>query len=271
MQLNFLKYKRVFAFGCSFTSYLHPTWADVIASECPQATFYNLGKSGAGNLNISCRIAEAHNVFNFCESDLVLVMWTSYCREDRFVDGRWLACGNVFGNDTYPKEWVKKFADPVGYVVRDLAQIYHSHFLLDNLPCDSMKLFSYEFDKETTDEGLEVSGEFYRKVTKHYRKFIDENIKNSLFELLVRPNAFYRNLGHTYLVSYSNQVQYDPHPHALSYLKYLQMLDLPLTDRSKQFAEESYEKLKVCATADEIKLVFPDVQRRTDESYIHLV
>lgn len=271
MTLNFLKYKRVFAFGCSFTSYLHPTWADVLASECINARFYNLGKSGAGNLNIACRIAEAHNVFNFTDTDLVMVMWTSYCREDRYVDGRWLACGNVFSNDVYPKDWVKKFADPVGYAVRDLAQIYYGHFFLDNLPCDSIKLFSYELDVEKTDEGIILGGDFYKKLSKNYRNFIDENIKNSLYETLIRPNAAYKTLGHTYRVTYANETLYDPHPHALSYYKYLQMLNLPLTEHSKKYAEEAYEKLKVCTKADEIKVAFPDVQARTDESYIYLV
>ena len=49
---EFKKYKRVFAFGCSFTCYRWPTWADLIGKQCEGAEFRNYGKSGAGNLFI---------------------------------------------------------------------------------------------------------------------------------------------------------------------------------------------------------------------------
>ena len=46
---NWEKYKRVFAFGCSFTHYSYPTWANLIAYQNTDAEFYNFGKAGMGN------------------------------------------------------------------------------------------------------------------------------------------------------------------------------------------------------------------------------
>ena len=41
------KYKRFFAFGCSFTNYYWPTWADIIGQD---SNFYeNWAQPGAGN------------------------------------------------------------------------------------------------------------------------------------------------------------------------------------------------------------------------------
>ena len=48
MHIDFNKYKRVFAFGCSFTNYIYPTWADLIMHEMPSAECYNFGKAGGG-------------------------------------------------------------------------------------------------------------------------------------------------------------------------------------------------------------------------------
>jgi hypothetical protein len=57
--LNPSKYKRLFTFGCSFTRYLWPTWADILAEDIPY--YENWGCGGAGNLYISNAIMEAHN------------------------------------------------------------------------------------------------------------------------------------------------------------------------------------------------------------------
>ena len=60
MITEFKKYKRLFAFGCSFTCYIYPTWADIIYQSLNEdCEFYNCGRSGGGNLFISHRITEA--------------------------------------------------------------------------------------------------------------------------------------------------------------------------------------------------------------------
>ena len=48
--------KRLFAFGCSFTGYGWPTWADIIGQSFDY--YENWGKSGIGNYLISSRVVE---------------------------------------------------------------------------------------------------------------------------------------------------------------------------------------------------------------------
>ena len=145
MKFDWSKYKRFFAFGCSFTSYMWPTWADVVSKEMPDAEFFNLGNSGSGNMLISLRLAEANNRFQFTETDLIMVMYTTYAREDRWVEDRWITPGNIYNNDVYPKEWVKKFADERGYLIRDAGLIDMSMKYLDSIPCDKYCMLSVPF------------------------------------------------------------------------------------------------------------------------------
>lgn len=95
-KLEFSKYKRFFAFGCSFTKYCWPTWADIVSKEMPDAEYVNCGLHGSGNQLISYRIAEANTRYKFTDTDLVMVLWSTYFREDRWVNGKWLAHGNIY-------------------------------------------------------------------------------------------------------------------------------------------------------------------------------
>lgn len=118
---NLKKYRRFFAFGCSMTDYWWPTWADIFCKEIPES--YNFGKSGAGNLYISLQIAEANARYKFNEHDLVMVMWSSIAREDRYFNRAWETPGNIYSQDIYNQEFVKKYADLRGYLIRDLGLI----------------------------------------------------------------------------------------------------------------------------------------------------
>ena len=90
--------KRIFTFGCSFTKYLWGTWANILGAEFPQAKFYNLGRPSAGNQYIHNVIMQADNVYNFCESDLVVVQWSNVYREDRYFEGAWRNYNNKYSS-----------------------------------------------------------------------------------------------------------------------------------------------------------------------------
>ena len=136
--IDYSKYKRVFTFGCSFTNYMFPTWADIMAKEMSHCEFHNLGTSGSGNLLISNRIAQANCQFNFCETDLVMIMFTTAYREDRYIDGQWITKGNVYSQDYYDSNFVKKYCDPDYYILRDLGIIQLVKGYMKNLPCNTI-------------------------------------------------------------------------------------------------------------------------------------
>lgn len=132
--IEFTKYKRFFAFGCSLTKYYWPTWADIIAKEIPES--YNYGQSGGGNLFIASQITEANIRYKFNDNDLVMVMWSSISREDRWIKGKWLTPGNIYTQDFYDEKFVQNFSDSKGYLIRDLSLITMCKGLLDHTGVD---------------------------------------------------------------------------------------------------------------------------------------
>jgi hypothetical protein len=244
--IDFTKYKRFFVFGCSFTEYRWPTWANVLSTEMPTVDFYNFGHCGGGNSMISNRITEANCRFNFTETDLVIPMWTTFCREDRFKFGSWLSVGNIFSQHEYSEDFVKKYCDPKGYLLRDLAIITITSAYLKNLPCDSFTLASVPYNyqmimddklKPTPPEILDV-----------YKDTINLT-PPALIDLELDGEFKY---GHTYKRKDSEEIYIDYHPHTLNYYNYLSKIGLPLTNKSLEYTEKSMELLK--STTTEIEL-----------------
>ena len=120
--LNPSKYKRFFAFGCSYTNYVWPTWADIIGQDIP--IYLNWGNPGAGNHFIFNSIVEADARYNFNKDDLVIVMWTYKEREDRYNNSMWMHDTTRTQEKTYGAQWFKKFGDDLrGFLIRDLGYI----------------------------------------------------------------------------------------------------------------------------------------------------
>lgn len=112
--------KRFFAFGCSYTEYSHPTWADILGVNF---SFYkNYGRAGSSNYFIMSKLIEANQKYKFNSNDVVYVMFTGFSRfsylKKRFEPGgeytTWVTDGeleNYFKNTK--DEATGKFLDGV--------------------------------------------------------------------------------------------------------------------------------------------------------------
>ena len=88
--------KRIFCFGCSYTDFCWPTWADIMihsliggtgttpSENSTHTQGYNLGLSGGSNLSIARTILQAHARYVFTEADTVIVQWTSAFRKQAY-------------------------------------------------------------------------------------------------------------------------------------------------------------------------------------------
>ena len=253
MNINWSKYKRFFTFGCSFTCYMWPTWADIVSKEMPQAEFFNFGRSGSGNQLISYRIAEANNRFKFNESDLIMVMFTTFCREDRWVEPGWVTCGNIFNNDIYPKDWVKKFADERGYLIRDAAIIDMSTTYLESLPCDSHIMMSvpFKFGSEECDTFLDKKPDDIAEIYANtFNKF-----KPSMYELELKGwDTDYKGFS-------------DGHPSPIKYYNYIEKLGFNLLPSTKQYALDATQILLETKSRAIIPTLFPDQDNNLANSF----
>lgn len=71
--------KRFFAFGCSYTNYTWPTWADFVGVGFDE--FYNYGRGGSSNTYIMNKLIESNDVNPFnSKTDTVYIMLTGIGR-----------------------------------------------------------------------------------------------------------------------------------------------------------------------------------------------
>ena len=71
--------KRLYTFGCSFTKYKWPTWADFIGTQFE--TYENWGQPGAGNFFIATQVYECcqRNCVGVDDTILVMLSSTNRC------------------------------------------------------------------------------------------------------------------------------------------------------------------------------------------------
>ena len=172
---------RLYTFGCSFTEYRWPTWADIVGRDFD--IFENWGHRGAGNSYILYSLMECIKRNAIDKNDTVVIMWTSVDRFDRWINGEWKLEGGVFNNqDSYSDKFLKEFADPTGFLIRDMSIISAARTLLTSIGCDWHFLSTSPLDyKDKVWETYDT--EFY-------------NVDQSVFELykdelnVIKPSVF---------------------------------------------------------------------------------
>ena len=263
--IDFSKYKRFFAFGCSCTSYSYPTWAEILASEMPDAEFYNLGKSGAGNLFISNRVAQANSKFKFTDTDLVIVMWTSAYREDRYYESYWIGAGNVYNSHVYDKNFVKNYCDPEGFLIRDMALIELTTKYLESLPCDAihyaMSSLTHESDELMNSEHNPRANSFFSDLYKVFPTTLDKIQKPELLNAI--PNE------QTKWIHSNGDIVNDGHPLPYRYYEFLKTMNLPLTEKSEIMVADTMNKINNIRHKGELNTLFPDLYERNKEMFYY--
>lgn len=256
---DYSRFKRLIVFGCSYTSYMWPTWANVISKNMPHAEFYNFGKIGCGNLFISMRISEMSKRLNFNSDDLVIVMWTSMTREDRHIDGQWQSQGNIYNQSLYPKQFVRDFCQPDFFLIRDTSLMNIMKTYLQSLPCTSIFLNAWPVNSSDhvrstenslyTDYILNDVTHLYEKALKmplDLRSYIDNRLAEE-------PNL---NIGHQYMNRGNWFDDHHPNPEIIG--RYLQDIGFELSAAANEYILTSQEKLSKIKHEDDFNVVFTD-------------
>lgn len=270
MLTDLSRYKRFFAFGCSFTSYCPPTWADILASEMPDADYYNFGQGGAGNLMINNRVAQANLKFKFNEDDLVIVMFSTICREDRYIEGTWRPHGNIYNQQYYNKNFVKNYCDPVGFIVRDLALIEMTQVYLNSLPCTTVFLSLADLSEqsgllnESDDIAKTVDFDHHPTLVK-----VKDIYPKMNFPCMVDSNSVsYQGL---YLKDVDGTKRRDGHPSTKDHLDFLLKCNFPITDIGKEYVAEMTRRTESVETWLELYDNFPEMHQNKTKSDVALI
>lgn len=179
---------RLFTFGCSFTQYRWPTWADILGRQF--AHFENWGRIGAGTQFIFNSLIECHLKNQLGPEDTVGIMWTNIAREDRYVNGEWLTPGSIYNQTDYDENFVKKFADIRGYYIRDLATIHATKLLLDSIGCRYFFLSMIPILNESELDSDNSTDEI-KDLLPYYQSTIDQ-IRPSVFETVFNKDWWSR-------------------------------------------------------------------------------
>jgi hypothetical protein len=177
---------RLFTFGCSFTKFHWPTWADILALEYDVSQ--NWGKTGAGNHFILYSLVEAIQRNNINKDDTIAVMFTSVAREDRWIRGDWATPGSVYDTESskMSAEYIEKFTDPNGFVITSSAIIESVVRILQGIGCE-YHLFSTVPITITDDSYLEKIFKINDSIQNQIQEIYSHSflqIKPSMFEII---------------------------------------------------------------------------------------
>lgn len=161
---------RVFIFGCSFTAFRWPTWADICRYSTDKP-FYNYGQMGIGNVAIMHKMVEADIRHKFTERDMIIAQWSTWTREDRYTDA-WSGGGCVFFNPMYGDAFCDKWWNWNNDVVKNSTAIIAANKMYD---IDYQFTFYQiphgpDFDKDTGDVNREMQS-FYREAIPNMDSF----------------------------------------------------------------------------------------------------
>lgn len=169
--------RRLFTFGCSFTNYHWPTWADILGQQFD--VYENWGLSGAGNQFIFNSLIECDLRNHISHNDTVAIMWSNVARDDVYYNGQWQLRGNAFRWDE-----LENNLDRVrGYYIRDLATIHAARLLLDSWDCRYHFMSMLDIDNPVQYEHISV-GDDIKDLLTHYQetlKFMLPSVHEKIF------------------------------------------------------------------------------------------
>lgn len=250
--LDLSKYNRIFAFGCSFTGYRWPTWADIISWQNPQAEYHNLARSGAGQLFIVSQLSQIINKHQLGPDDLVMTMWSTFYREDRYLHGRkpqnWSTPGNIFtAQHEIPQEYVDQYVCTRGMFVRDLALIDTTMRMLSACDFDSISALSVSMEHQNWTAGIQPDQQGLLDDVIELYKPLEQSLAPSLLETQFYQGTDHSNSGWQNTYKYWDddmQSEYaDYHPSVEHYLEYLEKLGLVANQQVHQRVQQEHQRM----------------------------
>lgn len=173
---------RLFTFGCSFTQYKWPTWADILGKNYD--FFENWGKCGAGNMYIGNTVVQANIQHSFTKDDTVIIMWSNMMREDRYLyNTGWVGAGNIYSQGIYDEDFVRKYVTVRGCYLRDMVQIYLIEQLLEKIGCKYHFLSMVDvnnpmqYTNEPADEIYDILT-FYKSTVDKFKPSVHKTVFN---------------------------------------------------------------------------------------------
>jgi hypothetical protein len=168
-------YTRFFAFGCSHTNYHWPSWADAIAHEL-KIPYYNYGRAGLGNVGIMHEMVAADIEHTFTDTDLIVVLWTSWSREDRHFEHGWMSEGNVFNSRFYSGKFVKKYWHYTNDIIKNSTAIISANKMFGDKIAYQAHILAPAVLEWCVDDTIKLTPKERELLNFYSAKFPEENL-----------------------------------------------------------------------------------------------
>jgi len=241
---------RLFTFGCSFTKFYWPTWADIIGQEFDE--HQNWGQPGGGNCFILWSLMEAIHRNKINSQDTVAIMWSSVSREDRWVNGDWKTCGSIYRKskyNPYSTDFIKNLADPDGYLIRDMANISAAKAVLDSIGCKyyMMSMVPFEIVSEGHNSLIDKikSNLPFQKSIRNELPSDPKNVMSIYKDVLksIRPSVFEVIFENDWS-SRGAERPYDFHPSPMEHLEYVEktLPEFSISKETRQWTKDMHNR-----------------------------
>lgn len=176
---------RLFTFGCSFTHWSWPTWADILGREFNY--YENWGQRGAGNVYIFHSLIECHQKQRLNKDDTVIIMWSSYIRKDEYKNGKWYTPGDPTKKFSYRPDLRGKYLETLSLITAAKDLLNHwgvKHYFVSMVPLEQTMDITFN-DLDNIDDICLVF------------KDVIKSIRPSVFEIV-----FNGNWGHNRMLNF---------------------------------------------------------------------
>lgn len=165
--------ERLFTFGCSYTRYYWPTWAEILGREYEY--FENWGQPGVGNRAIIEKLTECIMNNKITENDTVIIQWSDFHRFDVHMpmpslpEG-WAQGGNMLLAEDFDKTWISSVWNEKSYIMHTLNFISLGIMVLESLPCKWYMTSIHDIKKDiltNPDKSVSIELVNYLKIFDH--------------------------------------------------------------------------------------------------------
>ena len=253
------KYNRLFAIGCSFTSYNNwPTWAAALSVELG-VPLYNLGHSAASNKYIQNQLFLLDDAYKLTEDDIVITQWSMHSRVSVLGDSfysnshEWKHCGDLTSNRIEDSQKIQSsFAIQIDewqtynrLLLESQIAIKSSIVYQNTLPCTCINLQiqpMLEEEKMVSIRG-KIMPSFVNILFPGYDTYAD--VLDDRFEIHSKDSDLYSKYRKRNLLrnAIKDKEKYDVHPLPTEHITYLEKIfEHQFSNQVKEYANQDEEK-----------------------------
>lgn len=251
------KFRRVRVFGCSLTQWRYPTWADILAQDIPHCEYFNLAWPGAGHQFLQAQYSQWTHQLPLDHTDLVIVQWPTYYREDRYLNHPerarpWITPGNFFTQDEYPAEFMK-VCDKRGFVITTM--MIQDLIMRDLERSDATALCFNAVDAAQQDAYSGFASDQHENFSDIMSVYSTIQDRNAHFDMYVGLSKDKRNpnwpKGYEYVLD--GKREYDYHPTVAQHAVFLRdIMGYDLSDDAFKWAQYQHTLITQTESVDHV-------------------